>query len=129
MDEAPVILLACSGTDFPTYAELGNPRSITATLHASIYPAVQNTLLACRAYGIGATLTTLHYFFEDALKSAAWNSSRPRSGWPDPTRLPAGAFWANQPRRGGGRYALGALGWATGLMASMSAASWCTRRA
>jgi nitroreductase len=68
MDEAPVILLACTGTDFPTYAELGNPRSITATLHASIYPAVQNILLACRAHGIGATLTTLHYFFEDALK-------------------------------------------------------------
>ena len=69
MDEAPVILLACSGTDFPTYAQLGNPRSITATLHASIYPAVQNILLACRAHGIGATLTTLHYFFEDALKA------------------------------------------------------------
>ena len=68
MDEAPVILLACTGTDFPTYAELGNPRSITATLHASIYPAVQNILLACRALGLGATLTTLHYFFEDELK-------------------------------------------------------------
>ncbi len=69
MDKAPVILLACTGTDFPTYAQLGNPRSITATLHASIYPAVQNILLACRAHGIGATLTTLHYFFEDALKA------------------------------------------------------------
>ena len=68
MDEAPVILLACNGTDFPTYAQLGNPRSITATLHASIYPAVQNILLACRALGVGATLTTLHYFFEDELK-------------------------------------------------------------
>lgn len=68
MDEAPVILLACTGTDFPTYAQLGNPRSITATLHASIYPAVQNILLACRALGVGATLTTLHYFFEDELK-------------------------------------------------------------
>ena len=69
MDDAPFILLACTGTDFPTYAQLGNPRSITATLHASIYPAVQNILLACRAHGIGATLTTLHYFFEDALKA------------------------------------------------------------
>ena len=64
MDEAPVILLACNGTDFPTYAQLGNPRSITATLHASIYPAVQNILLACRALGVGATLTTLHYFLK-----------------------------------------------------------------
>ena len=41
MDEAPVILLACAGTDFPTYADADNPRSITATLHASIYPAVR----------------------------------------------------------------------------------------
>ena len=35
MHEAPIILLACTGTDFPTYAQLDNPRSITATLHAS----------------------------------------------------------------------------------------------
>ena len=68
MDEAPVILLACTGTDFPTYADADNPRSITATLHASIYPAVQNILLACRALGVGATLTTVHYFFEEELK-------------------------------------------------------------
>lgn len=68
LDEVPVILLACTGTDFPTYADTNNPRSITASLHASIYPAVQNILLAARALGIGATLTTLHYFFEDELK-------------------------------------------------------------
>ena len=29
---------------------------------ASIYPAVQNMLLACRALGLGATLTTRHLF-------------------------------------------------------------------
>lgn len=33
-------------------------------LGASIYPAVQNLLLACRAKGIGATLTTLHFAHE-----------------------------------------------------------------
>lgn len=69
LDEVPVLLLAVTGTDFPTYADANNPRSITATLHASIYPAVQNILLAARALGIGATLTTLHYFFEDELKA------------------------------------------------------------
>ena len=68
LHEAPVILLACTGTDFPTYANANNPKSITATLHASIYPAVQNILLACRGFGLGATLTTLHYFFEEELK-------------------------------------------------------------
>jgi nitroreductase len=69
MDEVPLILLACTGTDFPTYADANNPRSVTATLHASIYPAVQNVLLAARALGVGATLTTLHYFFENELKT------------------------------------------------------------
>ena len=68
MHLAPILLFAISGTDFPTYADHGNPRSITATLHASIYPAVQNMLLAARALGVGATLTTLHYFFEAELK-------------------------------------------------------------
>ncbi|MFT4562934.1 MAG: nitroreductase [Gammaproteobacteria bacterium] len=68
MDEVPAVLLACTGTDFPTYADANNPRSVTATLHASIYPAVQNILLAARALGVGATLTTLHYFFEEELK-------------------------------------------------------------
>ena len=68
MHLAPVLLFAISGTDFPTYADHDNPRSITATLHASIYPAVQNMLLVARALGIGATLTTLHYFFEAELR-------------------------------------------------------------
>ena len=68
LDEVPVILLACTGTDFPTYSDSNNPRSVMASLHASIYPAVQNILLACRALGVGATLTTLQFFFEDELK-------------------------------------------------------------
>jgi nitroreductase len=37
--------------------------------YGSIFPAVQNLLLAARALGLGATLTTLHRGFEDALKS------------------------------------------------------------
>ena len=31
---------------------------------ASIYPAVQNIILACRAFGLGTVLTTLHLAFE-----------------------------------------------------------------
>jgi len=37
--------------------------------YASIFPAVQNLLLAARALGLGTTLTTLHRGFEDALKA------------------------------------------------------------
>ena len=48
--EAPVWIVAC--------AEDGG--NVSMTSGASIYPAVQNILLACRALGLGATLTTRH---------------------------------------------------------------------
>src|SRR5262249_42403085 len=35
---------------------------------ASIYPAVQNMLLACRALGLGAVLTTNHMLLEEDMK-------------------------------------------------------------
>ncbi|MGE0822044.1 MAG: nitroreductase family protein [Candidatus Binatia bacterium] len=66
MHEAPVILLACSAKEYPAWKQ--NTRGSTATVHGSIFPAVQNILLACRAYGIGAVLTTTHFFFEEDLK-------------------------------------------------------------
>ena len=34
----------------------------------SVYPAVQNAMLACVAEGLGCTLTTLHCFREDEVK-------------------------------------------------------------
>ena len=68
MHEAPVLLLACSLKEYPPFAQAGNQRASIATVHGSIYPAVQNILLACRAFGIGATLTTTHCFFEEELK-------------------------------------------------------------
>ena len=37
---------------------------------SSIYPAVQNMLLAARALGLGATLTTLHLVFEKEAEAA-----------------------------------------------------------
>ena len=66
--EAPVILLACAPQEFAPLAKAGSSRASVATIHGSIYPAVQNILLACRALGVGATLTTLHGFFEEELK-------------------------------------------------------------
>lgn len=66
MNEAPVILLACHAKEYPAWAN--NQRGSTATIHGSIYPAVQNILLACRAHGIGSVLTTTHFFFEEDLK-------------------------------------------------------------
>lgn len=56
--EAPVWVVACltGGRVSPDYGS-----------GASIYPAVQNMLLACRALGLGATLTTRHLFHAEAV--------------------------------------------------------------
>ncbi|HUY19089.1 MAG TPA: nitroreductase family protein [Candidatus Binataceae bacterium] len=37
---------------------------------ASIYPAVQNLMLACRAVGLGTVLTTIHAYYEEQVKAA-----------------------------------------------------------
>ena len=47
--EAPVWIVACLEGDNPGYSS-----------GASIYPAVENMLLAARALGLGSTLTTRH---------------------------------------------------------------------
>jgi nitroreductase len=59
--EAPVWIVACldEGTAIPTRGS-----------GASIYPAVQNMLLAARALGLGATLTTRHLLYEKESEAA-----------------------------------------------------------
>jgi len=69
LHEAPVLLLVCMlprALALPPDPESQPPSP--AALYASIFPAVQNILLACRAYGLGATLTTLHLLYEQAIK-------------------------------------------------------------
>jgi nitroreductase len=69
LHEAPVLLFVCMvPRDLPLLAgPHGRPPS-GAALYASVFPAVQNVLLACRALGLGATLTTLHLLYEDEIK-------------------------------------------------------------
>ena len=59
--EAPVWIVPCidHGDEIP-------PRFAGA----SIYPAIQNMLLAARALGLGATLTTRHLLYEKETESA-----------------------------------------------------------
>jgi nitroreductase len=57
--EAPVWIVPCLQGAAPT-----------RTAGASIYPAVQNMLLAARALGLGATLTTLYLSFENEAEAA-----------------------------------------------------------
>ncbi|WP_187830064.1 nitroreductase family protein [Siccirubricoccus phaeus] len=57
--EAPVWIVAC--------LEEPKPSRMSG---ASIYPAVQNMLLAARALGLGSTLTTRHLLFEAEAEAA-----------------------------------------------------------
>lgn len=59
ISEAPVLILACLNTEGATAG---------LTMGSSIYPAVQNLLLAARALGIGTTLTTIHRFRDRQVK-------------------------------------------------------------
>jgi nitroreductase len=58
LGETPVIATFCFHPErvHITDAELGRPSVVGG---ASVYPAVQNLLLACRAEGLGCVLTTL----------------------------------------------------------------------
>jgi len=64
--EVPVLLFAC-------LKERPMPPQLAAKLArlsgSSIYPSVQNILLACRAQGLGATLTTVCSLYEDEIRA------------------------------------------------------------
>ena len=66
MAEVPVLLFAC-------LKERPMPPELAARLArlsgSSIYPAVQNMLLACRALGLGATLTTVASLHEEEIRA------------------------------------------------------------
>jgi nitroreductase len=59
MAEVPVLVLATVKKEM---------FAIGPTLGASIYPAVQNLMLAARALGLGTALTTLHKMHEEDVK-------------------------------------------------------------
>jgi nitroreductase len=61
LGEAPVLILACIVVDAGTRPNL--------TTGASVYPAVQNLMLAARALGIGSCLTTIHRFRDPQVKA------------------------------------------------------------
>jgi nitroreductase len=63
--EAPVLIFACL-QERPLPPQLAT--RLARLSGSSIYPAVQNMLLACRALGLGATLTTVGSLYEEDLK-------------------------------------------------------------
>src|SRR5260370_7182005 len=74
------------------FGNLGSPIQ-----QASIYPAVQNMLLAARALGLGATLTTLYLQFEKEAEAALGLPSGVHSYALLPIGYPLGRFGAVRP--------------------------------
>jgi nitroreductase len=76
--DAPVLLLPCLKLEPSPSPDLMSPEAqakfLEATPHltrmsgASIYPAVQNIILTCRALGLGTVMTTNHLLYEDDIR-------------------------------------------------------------
>lgn len=67
LHDAPVLLLFCANPDAMAITDDALDR-VSMVAGASVYPAVQNLLLACVAEGLGCTLTTLHCRREPEVK-------------------------------------------------------------
>jgi nitroreductase len=86
LGEAPVLILACIAVDSGT--------SPTITTGASIYPAVQNLMLAARALGIGTCLTTIHKFRDAQVKELLGIPAHVETAALIPLGYPRGKFSA-----------------------------------
>jgi nitroreductase len=90
LGEAPALILACIATD-PGVA----PGLITGS---SIYPAVQNIMLAARALGIGSCLTTIHRYRDAQVKELLGIPPHVETAALIPLGYPRGRF-GQAPRR------------------------------
>jgi nitroreductase len=75
MGDVPVLLVPCLKASMWSGA-VNLPAEVrdrlagsTRIAGSSIYPAVQNIILACRSFGLGTVLTTIHAFFEDEVRA------------------------------------------------------------
>ena len=68
MHEYPVILIVCGLRDWPFGVPEEERLGLAPPDYGAIYPCMQNVLLACRAVGLGAAVTTMHQVFEEPLR-------------------------------------------------------------
>jgi nitroreductase len=110
-EDIPVIVVACLRSLIPLL-----PRVAATSLYGSIFPSVQNLLLAARAAGLGAALITLPLWSTVLARRALglpWTVTPcavvplgwPRGRYGPTTRRPVGDVvhvdrWGNQPFRG-----------------------------
>ncbi len=67
MHEFPLLVIVCGLRDWPFKVPQDERVGLAPPNYGAIYPCVQNILLACRAVGLGAALTTMHQVFEEEL--------------------------------------------------------------
>lgn len=89
MQDAPVIVVPCINA---------GGRQTSITTGSSIYPAVQNLMLAARAFGIGSTLTTIHRAKQDEVRALLGVPAEYETAALIPLGYPRGR-WGTGPRR------------------------------
>jgi nitroreductase len=100
MQDAPALIMCC----LEGHAQEGGIHQ--STYYGSIYPAIQNLMLAARSKGIGSTMTTMHKAREEDIKDvlgipqevatiALIPLGYPQGSWNRPKRKPQPAvtFW------------------------------------
>ena len=68
LGEAPAMVLVLMPNISMTLQDEQGPLDV-GTPYASVYPAVQNLMLAARALGIGTTLTTVYRIYQDEVRA------------------------------------------------------------
>lgn len=105
MADAPVLLIPCLKltpvelpAEIPEEVRCAMREAAPWTAGASIYPAVQNIILACRALGLGTVLTTNHTIAEDEIKAVLHLPPEVRTFALMPIGYPEKSFGAVQRR-------------------------------
>jgi nitroreductase len=86
-ERVPAVILTCVENGYPLRGE-PNPIFMWST----IYPATQNLLLAARAMGLGAAMTTLHIVDEPAIRAHFGIPGDVGIGATVPVGYPAGRY-------------------------------------
>ena len=103
MQDIPALVIACY--------QFGQPvRQGQAMGGGSIWPAVQNLLLAARALGLGAAPTTLGLANRTAAPGGLGSPGRHGGVLPDPRGLSHGQFRSGYPDACSANHALGSVG-------------------
>jgi len=97
LGEAPALVLVLMPNITMTLEDADGPLDV-GTPFASVYPAVQNFMLAARGLGIGTTLTTVFRIYQDELRALCAIPSRYEVVALIPMGRPRGAFGRGRRR-------------------------------